>query len=195
MSNAEMWNERYRGTDSLWIGDADRSLVEAISGIEVGSAVDIGAGEGRNSVLLARNGWSTTAVDFSEVALTRLQQVIDRENLTAKTVLMDVNEYLEVPEVFDLSVMANMHPPIDQRRRLYEGLLRSTRNGGHIFITGHHKESLGFAGPANIEMLIDEDEVREAFGDSVEYLRLEKVVDVADHGHSAPNLVAFLKRR
>ncbi len=194
MSNAEMWNERYRSTDSLWIGEPDNSLVEAVSTLLVGSAVDIGAGEGRNSIYLARNGWSTTSVDFSEVALSRLQQVIDREELSGKTVLMDVVEYLSSPEVFDLTLMANMHPPIDQRRLLYEGLLRSTRPGGYIFITGHHKESLGFAGPANIDMLIDEDEIRSFFGDSVDYLRLEKTVDVADHGHSAPNLVAFLRR-
>ena len=195
MTNAEMWNERYRSTDSLWIGEPDNSLREAISTIDAGTAVDIGAGEGRNSIFLARSGWSVTAVDFSEVALSRLQEVINRENLSAQTVLMDVVEYLETPGVFDLSVMANMHPPIEQRYLLYAGLLRATRRGGHIFLTGHHKDSLGFAGPANIDMLIDEDEIRDFFGDKVDYISLEKTVDVADHGHSAPNLVAFLRRR
>ena len=52
MSNAAMWNERYRSTDSLWIGEPDNSLVEAVSTLLVGSAVDIGAGEGRNSIYL-----------------------------------------------------------------------------------------------------------------------------------------------
>ncbi|MDA8197784.1 MAG: class I SAM-dependent methyltransferase [Actinomycetota bacterium] len=194
MTNAEMWNERYRSTESLWIGEPDSSLVASAESITIGSAVDIGAGEGRNSIYLARCGWTTTAVDFSDVALSRLEEVRDRENLPITTILMDVLAYLKAPGVFDLSVMANMHPPIEQRHLLYDGLYRSTRQGGYIFITGHHKDSLGFAGPANIDMLIDENEIRDFFGERVEYLRLEKTTDVADHGHEAPNLVAFLRR-
>ena len=40
-----------------------------IASLTPGRALDLAAGEGRNSVWLAERGWSVTAVDFSRVGL------------------------------------------------------------------------------------------------------------------------------
>ena len=44
-------------------------VAEQLGGLPAGRALDLAAGEGRNSVWLAERGWSVTAVDFSRVGL------------------------------------------------------------------------------------------------------------------------------
>ena len=70
--NTNHWNERYAGTDRLFTDKPDETLVELAADLPPGRALDVGAGEGRNSLWLARKGWSVTAIDVSAVALTRL---------------------------------------------------------------------------------------------------------------------------
>lgn len=58
----------------MFRAEPDESLVELVSPLPPGRAVDLGAGEGRNSLWLAREGWDVVAVDASEVALDRLSR-------------------------------------------------------------------------------------------------------------------------
>jgi hypothetical protein len=44
-------------------------LVNAINGRQPGRAVDLGMGEGRNTIFLAQQGWDATGVDLSDVAV------------------------------------------------------------------------------------------------------------------------------
>jgi len=44
-------------------------LVEAVKGRRPGSALDVGMGEGRNAIYLAKQGWHVTGIDRAEGAL------------------------------------------------------------------------------------------------------------------------------
>jgi 2-polyprenyl-3-methyl-5-hydroxy-6-metoxy-1,4-benzoquinol methylase len=44
-------------------------VVEAAKGLKPGAALDVGAGQGRNAVFLAREGWDVTAMDISQAGL------------------------------------------------------------------------------------------------------------------------------
>lgn len=44
-------------------------MVEAVTDLEPGRVVDVGAGQGRNAVWLAQRGWDVTAIDVSGVGL------------------------------------------------------------------------------------------------------------------------------
>ncbi|MEV7724128.1 class I SAM-dependent methyltransferase [Streptomyces sp. NPDC087917] len=67
----EFWDGRYRESDRIWSGEANAALVREASDLEPGRALDLGCGEGGDSVWLARRGWRVTATDISEVALER----------------------------------------------------------------------------------------------------------------------------
>ena len=58
----EQWDERYSTSELIWTGQANQ-FVEAH--LEPGTAIDLGAGEGRDAVWLATCGRTATAVDFS----------------------------------------------------------------------------------------------------------------------------------
>lgn len=195
LGSAEHWDARYLGSDRLFVGKADGALVEYASKLEPGSALDLGAGEGRNSIHLASSGWSVTAVDFSGVALERLASFYDGSP-SIQCVQSDLLEFLgSGPPAYDLVVMANIHPPRSERLLLYRLAQKAVKPGGHLFLIGHHIDSLGKVGPSDPDRLLSESEITEGF----DLLQIEWVgvrLDSTDAGHEpAPSLVAWLSRR
>jgi SAM-dependent methyltransferase len=171
--NETHWNERYAASERLFSADPDGTLVELAGGLPPGRALDLGAGEGRNSLWLASLGWRVTAVDLSDVALTRLAASAVEHDLNVTTEVADMNEFLGRAGRFDLVVLANIHPAPEERAELLAGAAAALAPGGHLFIVGHHVDSLGKAGPPRPERLYTEDIVARAFPD-LELLRLEK---------------------
>ena len=151
------WNTRYRGTQRLFSSVPNQLLVELTKGLASGSAVDLGAGEGRNSLWLASQGWDVTAVDLSDVALERLRSYAEEQNLSLTTIVSDIETYLGQGYQFDLVVMAYIHVMPEERKRIFEAASAAVAPGGHLFIVGHHLDSRGKGGPPQPERLYTED--------------------------------------
>ncbi|GAA1800642.1 MFS transporter [Actinomadura chokoriensis] len=71
MSNADFWEARYAEHDRVWSGDPNAVLVKEATGLEPGTALDLGCGEGADAIWLARRGWRVTGTDISRTALER----------------------------------------------------------------------------------------------------------------------------
>ena len=65
------WEERYRSRDAVWTSEPNTQLVTESAQLTPGKALDVGCGEGADAVHLARQGWTVTAVDISETAVSR----------------------------------------------------------------------------------------------------------------------------
>src|SRR3954468_10099211 len=66
------WDARYREREgSMWSGRPNGRLVAEVSELAPGRALDVGCGEGADAIWLARQGWTVTAIDISEVAVGR----------------------------------------------------------------------------------------------------------------------------
>lgn len=174
MTHGDDWDRRYATADRLFPTEPDEALVDLAAGLPPGRALDVGAGEGRNSLWLARQGWRVTAVDLSTVALRRLTADAAAQGLAVDTVVADMAEYLARGERFDLVVVANIHPAPEERARLLAGAAQAVTPGGHLFVVGHHIESLGRAGPPDPERLYTEDRLAGAFP-GLEVLRIRRV--------------------
>ncbi|MEM7000040.1 MAG: tellurite resistance methyltransferase TehB, partial [Pseudomonadota bacterium] len=55
------------------------AVVEAITHVSSGDALDLGCGRGRNSILLRAHGFEVTALDHSQQAISRLQEIVSLE--------------------------------------------------------------------------------------------------------------------
>jgi SAM-dependent methyltransferase len=176
MVGQEEWDRRYESAGHLFSEHPDGELVARAKMLAPGRAVDLGAGEGRNSVWLACAGWRVTAVDFSEVAIGRLRARAEHEGLAIEAVQAEIETYLGSGKTFDLVVLANIHPDREGRGRLFLATAASVAPGGHLFVVGHHLDSLGHAGPPNEERLYSEERLAGAFPglELLELVRLER---------------------
>lgn len=156
---AHDWDERYRGAPRLWTERPNQLLVEEISGLKPGRALDLGAGEGRNAVWLAEQGWKVTAVDFSGVALERGADTAKRAGVNVEFVQADVTQYRPATAFFDLVVILYLHLPPAARRGVLERAVTALRPGGRLLIVGHDLENLtgGHGGPQEPSVLYTPD--------------------------------------
>ena len=82
-ANEADWDHRYGG-DQMWSGNPNGTLVNEISGLTPGRALDVGAGEGGDALWLAEQGWSVTASDISQRALDRVAAEAERRGCTRR---------------------------------------------------------------------------------------------------------------
>ena len=149
-----MWDRRYR--EHGWSSVPDENLVELVTGLTPGRAIDLGCGTGRNSLRLALSGWEVTGVDVSSVGLEMAAERAATEGATLHLVQADLLDF--EPEVcsFELVVVANIHLMPEQRDLFFARAAAAVTPGGHLFIVGHHVDAFGTTGPPAIERLFEE---------------------------------------
>jgi SAM-dependent methyltransferase len=153
---AAEWDERYRGHEHLWSITPNLFVADRLSGATPGRGLDLAAGEGRNAIWLASLGWEMTAVDFSEVAVSKGSA----QSETVDFIVADVRTW-EPEQSFDLVLIAYLHlTPPD-----YQTVVCRAENwlapGGELFLIGHDVSNLaeGWGGPQYPELLWDVPEV------------------------------------
>ena len=58
--------------------------------------LDLGCGQGRDAIPLARLGFCVTAIDLSEVGIKQIREAVDREGLNIISKIEDINGSLRV---------------------------------------------------------------------------------------------------
>ncbi len=182
-----MWSTRYRdaGEDYVFGTTPNRFLTAQSALLAAGSTVlSVADGEGRNAVWLAEQGLQVTATEISPVALEKARKLAAGRHVEVDFVLADaVNwDYPEAAYDFVVAVFIQFADPA-QRARIFAGMLRALRPGGHLIVQGYTPKQLEYrtGGPSALENLYTADLLREAFG-GLEILHLQEYEDVLDEG-------------
>ena len=85
------WNDRYKSKIKQPLYP-EQFLIDHLSFLKPGSVLDIACGEGPNSVFLSQKGFKVSAIDFSEIALDRLRNSSNENNLNIETIEMDLSK-------------------------------------------------------------------------------------------------------
>lgn len=181
--DAKGWDERYAGRELLWSGEPNRFVAEELAGATPGTALDLGAGEGRNAVWLAQQGWAVTAVDFSHVAIDKARELADDLGVEIDAIVADVTAIEIEDGDFDLVLLAYLHLPRAALAEVHAEAARALAPGGMLLIVGHDRANLtrGVGGPQDPDVLLAVDEVRaDLAGCDVVVERAEQVTREVD---------------
>jgi SAM-dependent methyltransferase len=149
------WDERYRTSELVWTAQPNRFLVAEVAGLTPGRVLDVAAGEGRNAVWLAEQGWDATAVDYSEVAIAKATELAASRGVGVTTIVADATEPLPGTPVFDLVVVAYLQLPEPDRSAALHNAAAAVAPGGILLVIAHDETNLehGYGGPQDPAVL------------------------------------------
>lgn len=176
-----MWDRRF--AEVGWPTDPDPFLVDLAETLPAGRGLDLGSGPGRNSLWLAAKGWDMTLIDASKVGLDQAATAADAMGVTVTTVHADVDDWRPDAALFDLVIVANLHPGPDALAALLCVAATAIRPGGRLYVVGHHLANFGRHGPPDPERLLTEERLRAALPAGLEVELLETRHRRTDHGH------------
>lgn len=159
------WDERYAGEGDVWGLEPNQSVAGELADLAPGRALDLGAGQGRNAVWLAKQGHTVTAVDLSTVAVARIHELAAAAGVAVDAFVADLSRWEPEPGAYDLVVLAYLQFPPDLRRRVHGVAKSALAPGGVAFLVAHHLENLdhGAGGPQVDELLFTEVQLAEDF--------------------------------
>jgi SAM-dependent methyltransferase len=140
---ARHWDEMYRSRPRVWSGKPNPQLVAEAAGLEPGTALDLGCGEGADALWLAEQGWTVTAVDVSAVALERAGQHAAGSAAANRITWLQRDLDAWAPEEqFDLVSAQFLHSTEAPWQRPHRVAADAVRPGGTLLIVGHHPDGL-----------------------------------------------------
>lgn len=160
------WDERYSTRGMVWGTEPNQFLAEFAAGLSPRRVLDLGCGQGRNAVWLAKQGHTVTGVDQSRVGIDQSRQLAEQQGAPAEFVLADLaGEWTPPPESCDLAVLSYLQLPPGPRRTVHAKAAAALAPGGDLFLIAHHADNLehGAGGPPYPEVLFDEAGLAEDF--------------------------------
>ena len=160
--DSEDWNSRYATAELVWTAELTGSSSPRSQTSPPEPALDLGAGEGRNAVWLAQQGWQVTAVDFSEAGLDKASKLAATADVKISMLCADVATYAPPPATFELVVILYLHLPAPVRQVVYPRAATAVAEGGVLLVVGHDATNPdeGFGGPQEPDVLFSPDDIR-----------------------------------
>ncbi|MBO9540570.1 class I SAM-dependent methyltransferase [bacterium] len=134
--DAAFWDRMYSHRHAAAHSEANPFLAQEIEGLEPGTALDVGCGEGSDAIWLANRGWRMTAVDFSNVALDRARAA-DADHQVS-WVQADMLVWQPPADAYDLVSLHYVHVPPAERAALFGRLAQAVRLKGTLLMVAHH---------------------------------------------------------
>ncbi|MFP4249643.1 MAG: class I SAM-dependent methyltransferase [Armatimonadota bacterium] len=159
-----------------------------------GRALDIGAGDGRHSIFLARSGFTVEAVDISESAVKRLREYARRGRLPIEARVGDCTrpECIVGPREMVVADTVLGHFAMDEARAIGRRIVDALSPGGWLFAT-----ALSADDPRESEFagLCETYFSREEFLDLFPGLRVESCehLSTVDRRHGEPHRHCVLR--
>jgi tellurite methyltransferase len=180
------WEQRHR---EQRIGSPEPFILEMLPLLPRGRALDVAAGTGRNSILLARAGFHVHALDFSFSGLRRLSETAKKDSLPIDCTVVDFDDFSIPERHFDLIVDINF---LD--RKLIPGLKQGLRIGGALLFDTFLIDQAEIGHPNNPDFLLRHYELRELL-DGLELLRYQERFSVSPWGVKSWRAGAVALRR
>jgi len=185
-SNRTVWETRHAEQSA---GPPEPFVAEMLPLLPRSLALDIAAGTGRHSIVLARAGFTVHAIDFSLPAMFKLAAAASAESLPIYPLIADLDSF-PLPEArYDAIVNSTF---LD--RKLIPALKRALKVGGALLFDTFLIDQAETGHPRNPDFLLGHYELR-ALLDGLEIVRYREGLTVYPNGTRAWRAGAVAMRR
>lgn len=134
----DQYNETYASpTDQRTFNQEPNAfMVETLLTWKPGRALDVGMGQGRNAIWLAKQGWNVTGIDLSDVGVKLAQQNAMRAGVRINAIVANAEDFDFGVDQWDLIVLCYV-PFAPYRDRL----VRSLKPGGLVLVEFFHQDT------------------------------------------------------
>ena len=101
---ADRWNRFFSSPPPAFNRRPNAFMVEMVEGRQPGRALEIGMGQGRNSVYLATQGWNVTGFDIGDVGMKIAREAAAQANVKITTVNAAMEDFDYGTNQWDLIV-------------------------------------------------------------------------------------------
>ena len=127
---ADRWNRIFSDPAPTFNQQPNAFMVEMVKGRRPGRALEVGMGQGRNSVYLAKQGWDVTGFDISTVGMALARKAAADAGTSIQTIQAAMEDFNYGTDQWDLVVAT------------YEGagwrekVVRALKPGGIVIVEG-----------------------------------------------------------
>lgn len=181
-AEVERWNRILTSPKPQFNTAPNAFLVEMTKGLKPGRALDVGMGQGRNTIYLAQQGWDSVGFDPADRAVAAAQEQSVKIGVKITTHVARAEDFDWGDAQWDLIVLSYVGG------REYVGkVLRALRPGGMVILEGFHRDatktrSIGGA------VVFDSNELLQLFA-GLRIIRYEDTHAIGDFGQGDTRVV------
>ena len=149
-----MFDNLYDNNSNYFGLEPSDGLIEFLqcNNISFGTIIDIGAGEGRNSIYLAKEGFDVIAVEKSKIGCEKIYKNTFSDNISIKIINNDYNKiYLEENSIdIIISITGIEHMDFSEIKFAANKMKKELKVNGYIYIVAFSQNDPGFYGNSKI---------------------------------------------
>ncbi|KUG08098.1 class I SAM-dependent methyltransferase [Solirubrum puertoriconensis] len=137
----QRWNRSLtRDTAYKFNRQPNALLMEVAKGRKPGKALDVGMGQGRNTLFLARQGWDVTGVDIADEAVAEAQAEAKRQNLRINAVVSPMESFTYGTNRYDLVAFV-YEGCFEGQPEVLANIRKALKPGGVLVFEFFHREA------------------------------------------------------
>jgi SAM-dependent methyltransferase len=182
-----IYNTVYSSSQPGFRTEPNATLVSAIKGRLPGRALDVGMGQGRNTIFLALRGWDATGFDLSDAGLELARRNAEKAGVTITALNKSEKDFEYGVSQWDLILFCYVPFPISDANYV-ERLRRSLRPHGLIVVESFGSAA-GSAGRRSVD--VDPTQIRRAFH-GFEFRKMEDLIDRPDWSDKPERVIRMI---
>jgi SAM-dependent methyltransferase len=171
----ERWNRILTSPKPMFSTAPNAFLVAVTKRMKPGRSLDVGMGQGRNTIYLAQQGWESVGFDPADRAVAAAQEQAARLGVKIITSVARAEDFDWGDSKWDLIVLSYVGA-----RELVANVTRALRPGGMVVIEGFHRDATK-AHPIGAAVVFDTNELLQLFA-GLRVVRYEDTGAVGDFG-------------
>jgi SAM-dependent methyltransferase len=171
----ERWNRILTAPDPAFNTSPNAFLVAVTKGLKPGRSLDVGMGQGRNTIYLAQQGWDSVGFDPADRAVAAARERAAALGVTITTQVARAEAFEWGESRWDLIVLSYVGA-----REYAAKVARALRPGGMVVVEGFHRDTTKTR-PIGGAVVFDTNELLQLFA-PLRVVRYEDTDAVGDFG-------------